>query len=134
MARKLGIKWSVWLNANIPSYSRRTIEDYRKQARVKKVEQYVFLGKKRLMYLIAKIDEDDESLDPIGDLLKEMGIKFDPTDAIPEELFKEELDITMQMRALIAAGITGVNRETSQKPYHQEHPSERSAHKAIGRV
>jgi len=115
LAKKLNTNWSVWLKENIPAYSRRTIEDYCRLAKIPKIEDYLVLGKVRLMYLVSNIDDDSRSASPIGDLLRDLDIQFNPEDATPEDEFKKNLDVAIQKRDLENAGITGVDVNLLEK-------------------
>ena len=115
MAKKVGIIWATWLKENIPAYSRRTVADYIRLSKVPNIEKYMMLGKGILMYLITKIDEDSKSNDPLGDILEDYDIHFNPEDATPEDEFKTNLDVAIQMRNLENADITGVDESLLRK-------------------
>lgn len=109
LARKLDVNWQKWLKESIPHYSQKSISDFMQLAKVPKIEKYIILGKARLMALLPYIDEDEN--DPIGTILSEMGIRFNPEDAITYEVFKDAVDLIIIMRKIRREEITGVEIE-----------------------
>ena len=50
-AIKLGVDWFLWVKENIPAYSTRSAEDYRRIDKVLRIENQHLLDKARYMYL-----------------------------------------------------------------------------------
>ena len=109
----LGLKWDHWVSKNFGPRSIRTVEDWRKLARIPSVERYSYLGKARLM-LIASALEKIEGTDPIGDFQKKYDIPLDPGDDIPFGEIQEAIESSVILRRLEKAKIE-VDTELIQK-------------------
>ncbi len=75
----LGLKWDRWIANNFGERSYRTVEDWRKLARVPNVMAYSHLGKARLLKIAGALDKT-EGADPIGVFKAEYNIPLDSED------------------------------------------------------
>ena len=110
----LGLKWDHWVSKNFGPRSIRTVEDWRKLARIPSVERYSYLGKARLMLItsaLGKIEGDD----PIGGFKEEYNIPLDPGEDISLGEIQEAIELAVLLKRLERAKITGVNHDLIEK-------------------
>lgn len=98
--------WTEWVSAEVPNYSKRTVEDYMLLARIPNVEKYVHFGKARLLLISSRVKWRNLGENPIGDFLRTNAISFNPDAPTPVGIFKSEIDTAIKFTA---GGITGID-------------------------
>jgi len=109
----LGLRWDRWVENNFGPRSIRTVEDWRRLARIPSIEKYAYLGKARLMLIVSALGKI-EGNDPIKDLKEEYSIPLDPGEDIPLCDIQEAIEGAVILRRLEKAKIK-VDTELIQK-------------------
>ncbi len=75
--RAMKKKWGPWAKVNLPFLGERVRQQYLQLAKRPDAYGYGYLGKERLLKAV-RLTKDSGAQDPIGDLLSENGLRFDP--------------------------------------------------------
>jgi len=94
LVKRHGGQWGEWATRNITFMSERTRETYMKLAGREDAHPYAYLGKERLLLLIAAT-KGAEGDDPIGQFLNDSGIHLDVERENSLEQFKVEIDAAL---------------------------------------
>ena len=112
ISEKLQIKWWPRYEDLYGNKGRRSAEDYMRLAAVPGIIRYAVFGKERLLQLARHIDlTEHQSDDPVGELLREIGVKFDLEDILNSDDIKGEVDIAITAYKLFKAEINEVPQE-----------------------
>ena len=112
ISERLQIKWWPRYEDLYGNKGRRSAEDYMRLADVPGIIRYAVFGKERLLQLVRHLDTDNgQSDDPIGELLREIGVKFDLEDILNSDDIKGEVDIAITAYKLFKAEINEVPQE-----------------------
>jgi hypothetical protein len=104
LVKACGKKWEPWTAENLVFMNPRTRQAFMQLAAIPGIDNYLHLGKERLL-LLGSATKGTKSDDPIGDLLKRHDLYFDPEAEIDLDAYKKAVDIALDHDRLKNAGI-----------------------------
>jgi len=104
LVKACGKKWEPWAAENLVFMKPRTRQAFMQLATVSGIDEYLHLGKERLL-LLESATKGSKSEDRIGDFLKSHGLYFDAESEIDLDAYKEAIDIALDHERVRKAGI-----------------------------
>jgi hypothetical protein len=105
LMKACGEKWEPWAAINLPFMSPRTRQAFMQIGKVPGIENHLYFGKERLVFLARAVKGMDGD-DPIGDFLKTYELAFNPEEEINLDAYKDAVDLALFHKRLKKAGIS----------------------------
>jgi hypothetical protein len=109
---KYGPVWEEWFKSNFDPREFRSVQDYRRLAKIPNIIRYAVFGKERLLQILRQLSKDEKKMDdPVGSFIERVGVDFNPAETVNVQELKTETDIAINLQKLIGKGITEITRD-----------------------